>query len=234
MLEVKDIDVCYGDVQVLRGVSLSVGEGEIVGLVGANGAGKSTTLKAISGLIPLRNGSMQFDGVRLDGVPAHKVVELGISHVPEGRRLFPYLTVKENLEVGALIPRAKKVRKESLEQVFSLFPVLRERSQQLAGTLSGGEQQMLAIARGLMSRPRLLMLDEPSLGLAPLFVKKIFELVETIRQQGISIFLVEQNVKHCLEVVNRAYVLENGRVVLHGSGKELLESDSVRQAYLGI
>lgn len=177
---------------------------------------------------------MQFDGMRLDGVPAHKVVELGISHVPEGRRLFPYMTVKENLEVGALIPRAKKARRESLEQVFSLFPVLRERSEQLAGTVSGGEQQMLAIARGLMSRPRLLMLDEPSLGLAPLFVKKIFELVETIRQQGISIFLVEQNVKHCLEVVDRAYVLENGRVVLHGSGKELLESDSVRQAYLGI
>lgn len=234
MLEVRDIDVYYGEVQTLRGVSFSVKESEAVGLVGANGAGKTTTLKAVTGLLPLRSGTVTFLGERIDNLPAHRIVDMGIAHVPEGRRLFPHMTVLENLEVGSYLPRAKKLRKQTLEFVLELFPVLKERKDQFAGTLSGGEQQMLTIGRGLMSRPRLLMMDEISLGLAPVLVRRIFDMIKEIQKEGISLFMVEQNVQLCLENSDRGYVLENGSIVMEGSGKDLLEDDQLREAYLGL
>ena len=234
MLEVKNIDVSYGDLQVLWDVSFEVNEGEIVALVGANGAGKSTTLKTVSGLLRPNNGSVRFLDQRLDQIPAHKIIEHGIAQVPEGRRLFPEMSVRENLIMGSLSPQAKAKRGETMEWIFGLFPRLREREKQLAGTLSGGEQQMCAVGRGLMALPRLIMFDEPSLGLAPILVANIFRIIERIQQEGVTVLIVEQNTKHTLEICTRGYVLENGRVVLSGTGQELLNNEHVRQAYLGI
>ena len=234
MLEVDNIDTCYGKVQALWDVSLKIEEGEIVALVGANGAGKTTLLNTICGLIRPASGSVKFLGKRIDGLPSHAIVELGISHVPEGSRVFPDMTVHENLEMGAYPYRAWKQKEEKLEEVYQLFPVLKERKGQLARTLSGGEHQMLAIGRGLMSRPRLCMFDEPSYGLAPLFVAEIFRIIHGLRDQGITILLIEQNVRRALEIANRACVLENGRMCLEGDCVELLQSDYVRKAYMGL
>jgi branched-chain amino acid transport system ATP-binding protein len=233
LLELKDVEARYGDVQVLWGVSLSVREGEALTLVGANGAGKTTTLKTISGVVRASRGQILFDGENLERLSPHEVAARGVAHVPEGRRLFPMMTVRENLELGAVSRQARGRRAESFEQVFSLFPRLRERERQMAGTLSGGEQQMVAIARGLMARPRLLILDEPSLGLAPIIVQEMFEIIRSINREGITILLVEQNVNQSLKLADRAYVLENGRVVLEGAGSELLDDERVRAAYLG-
>lgn len=224
----------YGDLQVLWDVSFEVNEGEIVALVGANGAGKSTTLKTISGLLSPTNGSITFLDQRLDQVSAHKIIEHGVAQVPEGRRLFPEMTVRENLIMGSLSPQAKAKRNETMAWIFALFPRLREREKQMAGTLSGGEQQMLAVGRGLMALPKLIMFDEPSLGLAPILVAEIFRIIERIKQEGVTVLIVEQNTKHTLEVCDRGYVLENGRVVLSGTGQELLDNEHVKQAYLGI
>ena len=234
MLRVSGIDVFYGDVQVLWDVSFHVDEGEVVALIGANGAGKSTTLRTISGLLRPRRGTIEFLGERLDRIPPYRVIELGIAHVPEARRLFPEMTVEENLEMGALKPAAKARRAESLEKVYARFPRLKERRRQLAGTLSGGEQQMLAIGRGLMSLPRMILFDEPSLGLAPLLVEEVFDVVNEIRRDGVTVLIVEQNVRQTLAIADRAYVLETGRIVRHGTGRELLEDPEVRKAYLGV
>jgi branched-chain amino acid transport system ATP-binding protein len=234
ILKVEKINVFYADLQVIWDVSFQVNEGEIVALLGANGAGKSTILNTVSGLLPLASGSITFEDKRLDQVPAHKVIEHGIVQVPEGRRLFPEMTVQENLIMGSLAPKAKAKRAETMEWVFGLFPRLREREKQMAGTLSGGEQQMLALGRGLMALPKFIMLDEPSLGLAPILVAEIFKIVQRIQEEGVTVLLVEQNTKHTLEICHRAYVLENGRIVLSGSGRELLDSDLVKQAFLGI
>lgn len=232
MLRVENIDVYYGDLQVLSDVSLEVRQGDVVCLVGSNGAGKSTLLKAVSGLLRPREGSIRFLDKKICGMPAHRVVDLGLVHIPEGRRLFPELTTIDNLILGSLRPEARAKRMDSLEWVFELMPRLKERKAQLAETLSGGEQQMLAVARGLMSRPKLLMLDEPSLGLAPILVNQVFEVVEKLRKEGITVLIVEQNVRQSLQICDRAYVLENGRIVMEGSN--LLEDDRVRASYLGI
>jgi branched-chain amino acid transport system ATP-binding protein len=234
LLNLDNISTYYGDVQALRKVSLHVKEGQIVSIVGSNGAGKSTTLNTISGVVQSSSGTIEFLGKRIENLPPHQIVEMGLVQIPEARLLFPYMTVLENLELGSFASRARKETKESLESVFELFPILRDRKNQLAGTLSGGEQQMLAIARGLMAKPQLLMLDEPSLGLAPLLVKQVFETVKRINAQGITILLVEQNVFHSLSVADEAFVLENGSVVLGGPGKEILDNPQVREAYLGI
>jgi branched-chain amino acid transport system ATP-binding protein len=234
VLRVKGIEVFYGDLQALRGVSLEVNRGEVVSILGSNGAGKSTTLMAISGILKPRRGEIQFDQDFIHRYPSSKIVALGIVQIPEGRQIFPTLTVVENLEMGAQFPKAKKTRKETMEWVFKLFPRLEERKGQLAGTLSGGEQQMLAIGRGLMSRPTLLMLDEPSLGLSPLLVKSIFDIIREINRQGATILLVEQNVFHSLSLSDRAYVLENGSIVMSGTGKDLLANQHIRQSYLGL
>ena len=234
MLEVSKLNVFYGKSQALRDVSLNINEGEIVALVGANGAGKTTLLNTISGLIRPVSGSVKFLGRRIDGLPSHAIVELGISHVPEGSKVFPDMTVHENLEMGAYPYRAWRQKEETLEQVYQVFPVLKERKGQLARTLSGGEHQMLAIGRGLMSRPRLCMFDEPSYGLAPLFVAEIFRIIHGLRDQGITILLIEQNVRRALEISDRACVLENGRMCLEGDCIKLLESDYVRKAYMGL
>ncbi len=233
MLELEGVDVFYGDLQALHGVTLKVLPGEVVTLVGGNGAGKTTTLRTISGLLRPRRGRVTFEGERLDRLAPDRIVELGVVQVPEGRKLFPSLTVLENLELGAYLPHAKRQRRATLEAVFARFPVLRERAGQRAGTLSGGEQQMLAIGRALMARPRLLMLDEPSLGLAPMVVREIFRTVREINGQGVTVLLVEQNVRQALAASQRGYVLETGRVVLAGTGQELLASEHTRRAYLG-
>ncbi|HEY8531591.1 MAG TPA: ABC transporter ATP-binding protein [Limnochorda sp.] len=234
MLEVQGVDAFYGPVQVLWNVSFQVKEGELVTLVGANGAGKTTTLRVLSGLLHPRRGRILFQGEPIENLPAHRVTDLGLAHIPEGRQLFPDMTVEENLLTGSYLPRARAARQESLERVYETFPRLRERRSQLAGSLSGGEQQMLAIGRALMSRPRLLMLDEPSLGLAPLLVKEVFRIVQEIRAQGVTVLLVEQNVHQALAVADRAYVLENGRITLEGTGTDPLGDERVRAAYLGI
>jgi branched-chain amino acid transport system ATP-binding protein len=233
LLALKDVTAAYADVQVLWGVTFSVREGEIATLVGANGAGKSTTLKVISGVVPATSGQIMFAGERIDRLAAHEIAARGIAHVPEGRRLFPLMSVRENLELGAVSKDARRLRAGTFERIFALFPVLKERENQMAGTLSGGEQQMVAIGRGLMARPRLLIFDEPSLGLAPIVVRDMFEIIQTINREGITVLLVEQNVHQSLKLANRAYVLENGRVVLEGSGSELLDDERVREAYLG-
>jgi branched-chain amino acid transport system ATP-binding protein len=234
MLEVCKINTLYGKVQALWDVSLEINEAEIVALVGSNGAGKTTLLNTISGVLRPASGSVQFLGRRIDGLPPHSVAELGISHVPEGGRVFPEMTVRENLEMGAYPYSAWKQKEETREQVYQVFPVLKERDRQLARTLSGGERQMLAIGRGLMSRPKLCLLDEPSYGLAPLLVAEIFRIIQRLRDQGNTVFLIEQNVRHTLEIADRAYVLENGRICLAGACGELLQSDYVRKAYLGL
>jgi branched-chain amino acid transport system ATP-binding protein len=234
MLSVNQIQVAYGDVQVLWDVSMNVQSKEFAALVGANGAGKSTILNTVSALLHPRSGTIEYNGERIDRAPASQVVELGISQVPEGRRLFPEMTVLENLELGSFMTEAKRRRKETLDWVYNIFPRLRERRNQLAGTLSGGEQQMVAVGRGLMSRPKLLMLDEPSLGLAPILVQEVFKSLERVNQEGVTIFLVEQNVKHTLTIATHAYVLENGRIVMEGKGVDLLNNSHVKKAYLGI
>jgi branched-chain amino acid transport system ATP-binding protein len=233
MLAVEKINVYYDDAQALWDVSITVNQGEIVTLVGSNGAGKSTTLKAISGLVPPLSGEIRLERIRIDRCPAHRIVAMGIAHIPEGRRLWPGLTVAENLELGAYQRSARAVREESLKVVYQLFPRLEERRHQLAGTLSGGEQQMLAIGRGLLSKPKLLILDEPSLGLAPLLVNNIFETIQKISLQGMTILLVEQNVNQALAISHRGYVLETGRIVLLGTGPELLSNEHIKTAYLG-
>ncbi len=234
MLRVENVDAGYGDVQVLWDVSFRVKSNEFVVLVGANGAGKSTIMRTISSLLHPAHGAIWFEDRRLDRVAPYQIIDVGIAHVPEGRQLFPEMTVMENLELGALTRSAKSRRKQTLEWVFSLFPRLKERERQLAGTLSGGEQQMCAIARGLMSRPKMLMFDEPSLGLSPLLTQEIFRLARKIHDEGLTILMVEQNVKQTLAICDRAYVLKNGRIVLEGNGRDLLENEEVKQAFLGI
>ncbi len=234
MLEVRSVDVAYGDTPALRAVELTVGDGESVAVIGANGAGKSTLLRAISGLLRPRGGTMVFAGARLDQLEPYEIAALGIAHVPEGRRVLPEMTVEENLELGAYLPGPKARRRETLAWVYEMFPRLAARRRQQAGTLSGGEQQMLAVGRGLMLRPRLLMLDEPSLGLAPLVVEATFEKIAAVQKEGISILLVEQNVQRALAMADRGYVLEGGRVVLHGTSQALLDDPHVKVAYLGL
>lgn len=234
MLEVTGVDVFYGDAQALWDVSMRIEKEEMVTLLGSNGAGKTTTVKTISGLLRPRKGSVHFCGERIDHIPAYEIVRMGVSHVPEGRRLFPNMTVAENLTVGAFIPKAWGRRAEVLKQVFSLFPILAERRYQLAGTLSGGEQQMLTIGRGLMIQPRLMMLDEPSLGLAPLIVNQIFRIIQDINHHGVTILLIEQNANVALQVAKRGYVLETGRVQFQGSTPNLLGNDYIKRAYLGL
>lgn len=234
MLTLSGVTAGYGSVKALAGVNISLGDGEAVALLGANGAGKSTTLRAISGLVRLQSGAITFGGVNLGALPPYKIAELGIAHVPEGRQVFPEMTVKENLEMGAYIRQAKAERGRMLDLVFGIFPVLAERRGQLAGTLSGGEQQMLAVGRGLMLKPRLLMLDEPSLGLAPVIADVTFNKIEEIHSMGMAILLVEQNVSRALTLVQRAYVLESGKVVMHGTSAELANNKQVQAAYLGI
>jgi branched-chain amino acid transport system ATP-binding protein len=235
LLKVNQLDVFYGDVQALRGVSLEVGEREVVALIGANGAGKTTTLKTISGLLKPLTGEVVFDGKPIGRAPPHEIVSAGLVHVPEGRKVFPRMTVLENLELGALVPHAKARRRQTLEMVLEMFPRLQERRSQLAGTMSGGEQQMLALGRALMALPRLLMLDEPSLGLAPLIVEQILRAVEAVnREQGLPILIVEQNVSHALRMSSRGYVIENGEIMLEGPGHELLANPEMKKAYLGM
>jgi branched-chain amino acid transport system ATP-binding protein len=234
MLKVSGIDVFYGDLQVIWDVSFEVREKEILVLVGANGAGKSTTLKAISGLLRPRKGSIEFDGVRLDQLSPDKVIGQGVVHVPEARRLFREMSVEENLIMGSLSPQAKKKRYETMDWVYQLFPRMKERRKQATGTLSGGEQQMCAIGRGLMGLPKIMMFDEPSLGLSPILVQEVFEIAKRINKEGVTILLVEQNVRQTLAMCDRAYVLENGRVVLEGTGKNLMDNPHVKEAYLGI
>ena len=234
MFEVKDIDVFYGDAQALYGLSLQVREGEVVTLVGANGAGKTTALRAISGLRPVARGDIVFEGRSLLGVPAHHRAELGIALVPEGRELWPQLTVRENLELGAYGKAARRHLQESLERVQGLFPLIRERSRQVAGSMSGGEQQMVAIARALMTRPRLLMLDEPSLGLAPVVVAQVFDTIRRLHAEGLTILLVEQNLKKALEMADRGYVVETGSISNEGTAADLLADPTIRSAYLGM
>jgi len=234
MLTIDKLNFSYGDLKVLWDIDLEVHKGEIVTVVGANGAGKSTTLKNISRLERPSSGSITFDGESINSLESHQVVERGIVQVPEGRKIFPEMTVLENLRMGSFIKSARPDREANLERAFSMFPRLKEREKQLGGTMSGGEQQMLAIARGLMANPKLLLLDEPSLGLSPLFVKIIFEIIQEINRLGVTILLVEQNVFQSLKISNRAYVLETGRVVLSGSGSDLLSNDHVKKAFLGM
>ena len=234
LLELSGVDAGYGDLLALRGVTLTVEPGEILSVVGANGAGKTTMLRAISGLLRPRGGEIRFEGERLDRLPTHVVVERGVVQVPEGRKIFPTLTVLENLELGSYSRKARGRRRESLERVFALFPRLAERTRQAAGTMSGGEQQMLAIGRALMALPSLLMLDEPSLGLAPKIVQEIFRIMGDINGMGTTIMLVEQNTRQALALARRGYVLENGRVVLEGTGADLLGNEHVKRAYLGM
>ena len=233
MLELEGVRAFYGPIEALKGISLSVKEGEVVSLLGANGAGKSTTLMAISGVNKIGGGSITYGGKRIDGLPPHEIVKLGLCQVPEGRRIFSRLTVRENLDMGAFIIKDKALAEKNLSEVYGLFPVLRERQSQHGGTLSGGEQQMLAIGRALMSSPKLLLLDEPSLGLAPIVVTKIFKIIKDINRRGVTVLLVEQNARAALNLADRAYVLETGRMTLEGPAKELLENEKVRKAYLG-
>ena len=233
-LEVRDLDLFYGDAQALDAVSIAAEEGAIVAIVGSNGAGKSSLIRTIAGIESPRRGAIRFRGRELAGLPSHAVCELGIGQVAEGRQVFPTMTVRENLEMGAMLPRARARMKATLDEMLALFPRLRERERQLAGTLSGGEQQMLAIARCLMGQPELVMFDEPSLGLAPTVVQEVFHTIRRLHERGLTIILVEQNVAVSLKLAHSAYVLENGRIVMHGTGAELLADDRVRQAYLGL
>lgn len=233
MLEIKNLNVHYGVIHALKDVSLTVDKGEIVTLIGANGAGKTTTLRTISGLIKATSGQVILEGKDITNLPAPQRVELGLSQVPEGRRIFPEMTVLENLELGAFLRKDKQGIKKDIEHIYELFPILGDRRKQTAGTLSGGEQQMLAIGRALMSKPRLLLLDEPSMGLAPLLVREIFEIIKNINSKGTTVLLVEQNASMALSIANRAYVLETGSIVITGTGEELMKSDRIQKAYLG-
>ena len=233
LLEVRDLEVYYGVIQALKGISFDVNEGEIVTLIGAYGAGKTTTMQSIMGLIPVKHGSVTYEGQIINKVPSHKIVKLGMTQVPEGRHVFQELTVYENLLLGGYIENDKKKIKADIEDVYERFPRLKERSSQIAGTLSGGEQQMLAMGRAIMSHPKLLMLDEPSMGLAPILVDQIFDIIKEFHKQGTTILLVEQNAGKALEVADHAYVLENGQIVLSGTGAELAASEEVKKAYLG-
>ena len=234
MLSLAAVSAGYGSFQALFGVSLEVPQGEAVGVIGPNGAGKTTLMRVISGLLPLRDGAMTLDGRPVGGLPAHRMVEQGIAHVPENRRLFPRLSVEDNLRIGAFIPQARQRFAEQLERIYTLFPRLKDRREQLAGTLSGGEQQMCAIGRALMSGPKLLLMDEPSAGLAPLVVAQVFELVQRIRAEGLTVLIVEQNVQQVLEVVDRAYLLEVGAIKLKGTANELKHNDFIRKSYMGL
>lgn len=233
MLEVKDIEVFYGMIQAIKGVSFEVNEGEVIALIGANGAGKTTILHTITGLLSPKNGSIIFEGQDISKIPAHRIVSLGMAHVPEGRRVFADLTVYENLKMGAYTRTDKKEIEETLEMIYSRFPRLKERKNQLAGTLSGGEQQMLAMGRALMSQPRIIVMDEPSMGLSPILVNEIFDIIQKISADGTTVLLVEQNAKKALSIANRAYVLETGKIVLEGDANTLMNDDSVKKAYLG-
>ena len=233
VLEVRDLSAGYGPIRALDGVSVDVGEGEVVAIIGANGAGKTTLLMAISGVVPVRGGSVVFDGRRISGLPTHAVARLGIGHAPEGRRIFPRLSVRENLQLGGFTQTDRRAVARDIDEACSLFPVLGERLGQMGGTLSGGEQQMLAVARALVARPRLLLLDEPSLGLAPLIVQRIFEVVGALARRGIAVVLVEQNARAALKLADRGYVLETGRITLSGAGADLAHDRRVREAYLG-
>jgi len=234
MLQVDSVDTYYGDLQALFGVSLHIEEKEVISIVGSNGAGKTTTINVISGMLRCSSGKIEFLGKRIDTLPPHRIVEEGIVQIPEGRQLFPKMKVMENLVMGAYTRQARTKIKENLETVLELFPILKERKDQLAGSLSGGEQQMLAIGRALMARPKLLMLDEPSLGLAPMMVKQVFDTVKSINEFGTTILLVEQNVFNALSISDRGYVLENGRIIMEGEGKEILENEKIKETYLGI
>ncbi len=234
MLQADSISTFYGKIQALWEVSLRIEEKEIVALIGANGAGKTTLLNTLSGTLRPASGKATFLGKRIDGLAPHAIVELGISHIPEGGRLFPDMSVRENLEMGAYPSRAWKRKKEMLQQVYQIFPRLREREGQLARTLSGGEKQMLAMGRGLMSRPRLCLFDEPSYGLAPILVLELFRVIKSLREQGLSVLLIEQNVRHAMEIADRASVIENGRIVLEGKSRDLLQTDHIKKAYLGL
>lgn len=233
MLEVKDIEVFYGVIQAIKGISFEVNEGEVIALIGANGAGKTTTLHTITGLLQPKKGSIMFEGKDITKMPAHKIVSLGMAHVPEGRRVFGELTVYENLKMGAYTRKDKAEIQETLEMVYKRFPRLEERKNQLAGTLSGGEQQMLAMGRALMSHPKIIVMDEPSMGLSPIFVNEIFQIIQDVSKSGTTVLLVEQNAKKALSIADRAYVLETGKIVLEGDAKELMNNDSIKKAYLG-
>lgn len=233
MLEVRDLEVNYGSINAIKKISFDVNEGEVIALIGANGAGKTTTLHTITGLLKAKSGSVMFDGKELLKTPPHKIVEMGMAHVPEGRRIFQQLTVYKNLTLGAFTRKDKSAIDETLQMVYSKFPRLEERKKQIAGTLSGGEQQMLAMGRALMSKPKIVLMDEPSMGLSPLFVAEVFKIIEEIRASGTTVLLVEQNAKKALEIADRAYVLETGKIVLSGDAHELMNNDSVKKAYLG-
>lgn len=233
MMEVKDIEVYYGMIQAIKGVSFHVNQGEVIALIGANGAGKTTILHTISGLLSPKSGSVLFEGQDITKVPGHKIVSMGMAHVPEGRRVFAQLTVLQNLKMGAYTRKNKEEIRQTLDNVFLRFPRLEERQNQLAGTLSGGEQQMLAMGRALMSHPKIILMDEPSMGLSPIFVNEIFDIIQEVSKGGTTVLLVEQNAKKALSIADRAYVLETGRIVLEGKAADLLQNDSIRKAYLG-
>lgn len=233
MLEVKDLEVYYGMIQAIKGVSFEVNEGEVVSLIGANGAGKTTILHTVSGLLAPKKGSVVFEGKDITKIPAHKIVSLGMAHVPEGRRVFAQLSVYQNLKMGAYTRSDKNEIEEMLEKVYKRFPRLEERKNQMAGTLSGGEQQMLAMGRALMSHPRIILMDEPSMGLSPILVNEIFEIIKSVSASGTTVLLVEQNAKKALSIADRAYVLETGKIVMAGDAKELMNDDSIKKAYLG-
>ena len=233
MLEIKDLYVNYGMIAALKGISFEVNEGEVIALIGANGAGKTTTLHTITGLLHAKSGSITFNGVELTKTPAHKIVEMGIAHVPEGRRIFQNLTVLDNLKLGAFTRKDKENISKDIEMVYERFPRLAERKTQIAGTLSGGEQQMLAMGRALMSHPSIILMDEPSMGLSPLYVSEIFDIIQSVNSTGTTVLLVEQNAKKALSIANRAYVLETGNITLSGDAKDLINDDSVKKAYLG-
>ena len=233
MLEIKDLEVYYGVIQAIKGISFEVNQGEVIALIGANGAGKTTTLHTITGLISPKKGSVVFEGKDITKVPAHKIVSMGMAHVPEGRRVFAELSVYENLKMGAYTRSDKNEIEESLANVYKRFPRLEERKNQMAGTLSGGEQQMLAMGRALMSRPKIILMDEPSMGLSPILVNEIFDIIRSVSESGTTVLLVEQNAKKALAIADRAYVLETGRITMSGNAKDLLEDDSIKKAYLG-
>lgn len=233
MLEIKDVEVFYGVIQAIKGISFEVNEGEVIALIGANGAGKTTTLQTITGLLQPKKGSILFEGKDITKIPAHKIVSLGMAHVPEGRRVFAELTVYENLKMGAYTRKDKAEIQETLQMVYKRFPRLEERKNQLAGTLSGGEQQMLAMGRALMSHPKIIVMDEPSMGLSPIFVNEIFKIIQDVSKSGTTVLLVEQNAKKALSIADRAYVLETGKIVLEGDAKDLLNNEAIKKAYLG-